>query len=185
MKTLPRPLVLVGCSSNKEKGAVNAEDLYTGELFKLGRKFGNGLLFGSTWAILSAKYGVLHPNRLVPPYDECLDTVEKRRTWNALVLEQLQGDYPNAVQRFVPPAPEPARIIVLAGANYRGWIPDAPRHWEIIVPLAGMGIGEQKAALGRMNDSLDRSKHAWPIPDFEERLYRALYAALKTERKAA
>lgn len=182
----PCPLVLVGCSSNKEKGAVNAEDLYTGELFKLGRKFGNNLLFGSRWAILSAKYGVIHPNRLVPPYDECLDTAEKRRAWNALVLEQLQSEtYPTPAHRYTPPAPEPARIIVLAGANYRGWIADAPNHWEIIVPLAGMGIGEQKAALARMNDSLDRSKHAWPIPDFEERLYRALNAALRPERKAA
>lgn len=45
------------------------------------------------WFILSAKYGLLTPDRLIAPYDQTLTKMplEKRREWSREVLSALQS----------------------------------------------------------------------------------------------
>lgn len=177
-------LVFVGCSASKKDCTGRAADIYTGELFKLQRTWALGAGYGISPYILSAKYGLLSFGNAISPYEATLDTAEKRRAWDELVLGMIRdGRNHLGASLHLPYRDKPARVIVMAGENYRGWIDETRKLaplWRFEVPLQGLGIGEQKAALGRMIDQLNHDKHGWPPPVRDERWNRSL-AAIKPE----
>jgi hypothetical protein len=152
--------------------------MYTGELFKLQRRWALNAGYGISPYILSAKYGLLSFGDSISTYEATLDTAQKRRAWDERVLRMIQENRaPLGNTLHLPILDEPCRVIVMAGENYRGWIPEAQKlapKWTFEVPLQGLGIGEQKAALGRMNHQLEEDKRAWPPPISEERWNRSL-----------
>lgn len=83
---------LVGCVKSKGTQPAPAQDLYTSPLFAGRRRWVERTC--GRWFILSAKCGLLTPDRLVAPYDETLTKMpfKKRREWSNKVLSALQSD---------------------------------------------------------------------------------------------
>lgn len=127
----PGPVVLVTCCGQKLAHAAPARDLYTSDLFRKARAWAE--TFGSRWFILSAKHGLLAPDAVVEPYDVTLGGMDAytRMMWGRRVAEQFRWTDTRG------------GVVVLAGAAYREWCAGS----RFSFPLAGMGIGQQKAWL--------------------------------------
>jgi hypothetical protein len=82
-------VALVSCVKSKRDTAAAARDLYTSQLF-IGRKR-YAEQHADAWYILSAKYGVLHPEQVTHPYELTLKTMPKedRLAWAERVQQQL------------------------------------------------------------------------------------------------
>lgn len=125
-------ITLVSCVAAKAAQATPAKDLYLSPLFKMARAYAEAQ--GGRWFILSAWWGLLHPDTVVAPYEMTLNTmgVADRRLWAGYVLGQLAQ---------VPGAAD-ARVVFLAGSRYReGLMAWAGPRAE--VPMEGLRIGEQ------------------------------------------
>jgi hypothetical protein len=59
--------IIVGCGAAKLGHRAAARDLYTGSLFRAARRHAEAS--GLPWRILSAKYGLIHPDQEIDPYD--------------------------------------------------------------------------------------------------------------------
>lgn len=131
-----RPLYLVGCVKTKGPKAVAAADLYTSDWFLKARGYVEAL--GVDWRILSAEHGLVMPGQMVAPYERTLALMSsaERDAWGAMVLDQL-GAVPSAEAR---------PLVLLAGAHYRRPI-EAWAGARAVAPMAGLGLGSQKAWL--------------------------------------
>lgn len=144
-------IYLVGCGKKKADGVCEAQDLYTGELFRSCRKYIETIDPAAEWYILSARYGLLNPVALVEPYDASLNnqTVSKRKRWA------------HEVMRVFWSAVKPGdRVVFLAGKQYREFlIPAIVRLGAAVeIPLAGLGIGQQIQFLKRVIKQEEGSK---------------------------
>lgn len=122
-------LLVVGCGSKKQKGFAPARDMYIGSLAKAQWRIADR--YRAPVAILSAKYGLLHPDRVIETYDETLDDPEVRRAWELRVADQVKAA-----------VPQTGRVVALAGAKYLGWT----KHVGCIsveLPLANMPMGRR------------------------------------------
>ena len=83
-------LYLVSCVKTKVPGAAPAKDLYTFSWFRKARAYVEKT--ASPWRILSAQYGLVHPEQVIEPYEQTLKTmpVAERRVWAATVLAELE-----------------------------------------------------------------------------------------------
>lgn len=63
-------LLLLACSKDKAAAACRALDLYQGALFKAGARYAG--IRGLRVVILSAKHGIICPERMTEPYDDVL-----------------------------------------------------------------------------------------------------------------
>jgi hypothetical protein len=132
-----RRIGLVGCVKKKAGSRQAAKDLYVSTLFS-GRR---GLVERTCdeWWILSAKYGLLHPDEKIDPYDVTLKRmgVQARRDWSTRVLGEIG-------KRVRPVAGDTFEIH--AGADYRdfGLVVDR-RILDCAVenPTEGIPFGEQ------------------------------------------
>ena len=125
---------LVSCVGPKLEDSAPARDLNVSPWFRKARSYVERR--GAPWFILSAKYGAVHPDTVIPPYDMSLNTmsVEYRRQWSKRVLAQLE-----------PHLAGVDTVVVLAGQRYReyllpGW---ERRGLRVCVPMKGLRIGEQ------------------------------------------
>jgi hypothetical protein len=125
---------LVACVSEKHGRAMPARDLYCSAWFQKARAFVERE--GADWFILSAKYGLVEPDRVIAPYDETLmdKTIDERREWSRKVVEELG-------MRCAPGT----SVVILAGEKYREFLSPALTQlgWRVEVPMEGLGIGEQ------------------------------------------
>lgn len=83
---------LVSCGMAKKKVACKARNLYTSPFVKLSAEWMERNC--SQWAILSAKHGLLPPDKVTEPYDTYLpDLSDKdRKDWAVLVRRQLHDE---------------------------------------------------------------------------------------------
>lgn len=134
MPNEPRTIALVSCVSSKEPHAAPARDLYTSALFRKAREYAERN--ADAWYVLSAKYGLVDPNRVIEPYDVTLNRmgVAQRRAWAAKVRLELE--------KVVRPGDT---VVMLAGAHYREGLMGAlrARGVRVEVPMQGLGIGKQ------------------------------------------
>jgi hypothetical protein len=136
---------LVGCSRTKASGPRPAAELFLGAGFGKARDYAMAL--GGPWYVLSAKYGLLHPDDVVAPYDVYLgDRPEGYRSaWGEWVVAQLADRYDL----------RGAVVEVHAGRAYVG--PLAVRLTELGAtltdPLAGLRQGERLAWYGENRPS--------------------------------
>lgn len=74
-------IYLVACVAAKRASPTAAKDLYISVWFQKARRFVERT--GAPWFILSARHGLVSPDRVIVPYDQTLNTmtVEKRRQW--------------------------------------------------------------------------------------------------------
>jgi hypothetical protein len=125
---------LVACCATKASKACAAKDLYVSPLFRMSRQWLERQ--GVPWLILSAKYGLLDPSRIVEPYNLTLSqlTRQQRQQWSKHVHQQITmtaGD---------------ATLLVLAGSLYLG----ATKGFRVIDPLQGLPIGRRLQRLKAM-----------------------------------
>ena len=138
---LPRAdLCLVSCVAKKLPRPAPARELYTSPLFRKMR----GLVEAQRWPwfILSAKYGVVAPERVIEPYEKTLNDMRsaERRHWAEGCLRALG-----------PHLAHVRSVVFFAGENYREFLKPAlaNRGIEVHVPMQGLQIGKQLAWLDR------------------------------------
>ena len=104
-------LYLVSCVSKKLVVPAPAKDLYTSPLFLKARAYVESL--SQPWHILSAKYGLVHPEQVIDPYDLTLKTmgVADWRRWAERVMSQLQQHLDGI-----------GEVVFLAGMDYRKFL---------------------------------------------------------------
>jgi hypothetical protein len=84
-------VALVSCGKSKRAHRSKAKDLYTGTLFRLSMAYARQLNVDEVY-ILSAKHGLLDPERKIRPYDKTLKgmTAREVRAWAAGVATELR-----------------------------------------------------------------------------------------------
>jgi hypothetical protein len=137
-------IVLISCVSMKLNKETKAKDLYISPLFKMNYAYAESLKPSAIY-ILSAKYGLVHPDTVIPPYEQTLNTMKSTevKDWALDVIDQMEGkiDF------------QKDEIIFLAGERYRKLLMPLCRNAK--VPLEGLGIGKQ---LGWLKKKLDSTK---------------------------
>ena len=160
-----KPLYLIACSGAKLGHAAPAAQLYTGQAFKLAMQAAERA--GADVVILSALHGAVSPTRQLQPYNRALTdmSTHQRRVWAAMTEQQLQQHKGRA-------------ITVLAGKHYAAAVESWP---NVSRPLAGLGIGQQLAALKNLNTTVQELEalEELALIDYraEEADYRAAFNA--------
>lgn len=133
-------VALVGCSRTKLAHAAPARDLYSSNLFRAAIEFAEREF--EEVRILSALHGAIRPERIVAPYDECLDSydAEELAEWgHSVMVHQLGAEFDTT---------KPLDLVVFAGERYTqplfDHLVDFPM-WSIEEPLSGRGIGQRLA----------------------------------------
>jgi len=133
-------VALVACAAAKLPFAAAASDLYVSSLFRKARLYAEK--HADSWYILSAKHGLVRPDKIIEPYDVTLNAmpIAERRRWSDQVNRQLEDVVARGDQ-----------LIMLAGSRYREGIENVQRTRgvEVEVPMQGMRIGEQLQWLSR------------------------------------
>ncbi len=155
-----KQIFLVACVKEKKSGRVPAKDLYQSTWFKKARTYVEP--YQAPWFILSAKHGLLSPDKKIAPYNETLNDmgVQERRDWADCVKAQMcEG---------LPPA---KKVVILAGKKYRENLLKflCCRFACIEIPMEGMGIGEQLAWLKKQNDKREDVINFYRLMDELER----------------
>ena len=113
---------------------MSAKNLYRSPLLKLARA--RVEREEAPWYILSAKYGLVHPDTEIAPYDETLNRmgVDQRREWAARVVTQMDEMLPEADE-----------VVIFAGQRYREFLEGYLRRRfnSVKVPMEGLRIGQQ------------------------------------------
>jgi cytoplasmic iron level regulating protein YaaA (DUF328/UPF0246 family) len=131
-------VVLISCVRQKLAHRAKARDLYVSTLFKLSLAFAQKLQPDAIF-ILSAKYGLVHADDEIDPYDLTLNTMPAAevKAWAERVLRDLQVRTNVDTDRFT----------FLAGDKYRKYLQPHLRFVE--VPMLGLPIGKQLQFLKR------------------------------------
>ena len=134
-----RRLFLVSCVKTKLSRSAKAKDLYVSNWFRKVRACVERE--GSAWRILSAKYGLVHPEDVIQPYEKTLSTmrVTERRAWADNVLKALE-----------PCLADADTVVFFAGERYREFLEPCLSRAGVglDVPMRGLSQGRQLAWLG-------------------------------------
>lgn len=133
--TLSRRIVLVACVARKLDRASPAKELYCSQWFRTACKYASS----TGWEVyfLSARHGLVHPDRVLQPY-ECNPkkrTRSQTKKWQTMVVNQLKEL-----------APEGAQFTIIGGkAYYKGVKEQLEKvgSYTVSTPLNGLGIGWQ------------------------------------------
>lgn len=134
----PGTVALISCSKSKGERRAPAAELYTSYVFRKSVEYATRVLGIKEWAILSAKHGLVMPDRVTAPYDLTLSKMKPaaRRAWAARVQKQIRAAYP-----------EGTHFVVLAGEFYLAGVPKEGYSYSL--PLKGMGTGVRRSFLGK------------------------------------
>jgi cytoplasmic iron level regulating protein YaaA (DUF328/UPF0246 family) len=135
-----KTIYLVSCVSQKKDIAARAKDLYVSDWFRKTRQYVEAT--GCPWFILSAKYGLVSPEKVITPYEKTLNRmfVAERRRWAQQVIDAID-----------PVLSQGDRVIFLAGKRYRDFLSEHLQDRGIAVkaPMKRLRFGEQKSWLDR------------------------------------
>jgi hypothetical protein len=129
-----RRVYIVGCGAAKLDHPARARELYTGSLFVAARRFVEARR--ARWRILSARYGLVHPDSVLPPYNQRLwRRKDERAAWALTAASGLR--YENACTEL--------HVVFLCGADYADPVATLLESWGVTTeqPLAGLGLGER------------------------------------------
>jgi hypothetical protein len=134
---------LISCTKLKKDYTCTANEMYLeSQLFKKAVQYISQQDYDD-WFILSAKYGLLHKDTVIEPYDITLNNMNslQRKEWSLDVFNQIIKLNPTHLDFY-------------AGKKYRDYLIPLLKERGIhcIVPLEGKGIGEQ---LGFYKQQLD------------------------------
>jgi len=140
-------LVIISCSARKiwdkdpQHGPVTAKEAYIGPLFKLARKYVERK--GYDWIILSAKYGFIEPDYIIP---ENYNVTFKDPKTKPISLDTLRRQVKEKkLYRY-------SKVIVLASKQYVEIVRKAFQDYNIRIeaPLEGLPIGKMLKKLKHM-----------------------------------
>ncbi|GAA2105922.1 hypothetical protein GCM10009801_81980 [Streptomyces albiaxialis] len=134
------PVVIVPCSARKaDKVTAPAGQLYTGPLYRAARRAAEALTTeGGAVAIVSARYGLLHPSDVIASYDMRMGRPGSIRPAH-LALQARPFGLDDGERDVIVLTPATYTAAVLAAR------PDA------VTPLSGSrGIGEQRSRLAQV-----------------------------------
>ena len=131
-------IVCISCAREKLTHRAKAEDLYSSDLFRKSLAYARQMRPAAIF-ILSAKYGVVHPDEEIDPYDVTLKGMSRAQLegWSDIVFGHLNRESDVDNDHFV----------FLAGDKYRRYL--VPRLRSVEVPMEGLKIGEQLQFLNR------------------------------------
>jgi hypothetical protein len=129
-------LVIVPCGRSKawdkhpELKGVKASEAYIGVPFRINKAFAEK--FADKWMVLSAKYGFIEPNFIIP---QNYDVSFSKPQTNPISLSRLeqQAEEKTLGQYDV--------VIALGGKNYVGTVKEVFKSTRIIAPTEGLPIG--------------------------------------------
>lgn len=129
---------LVGCAAAKLSRPAPARELYTSQLFRKAAAYAEQN--SDRWYVLSAKYGLVHSETVIEPYDMKLGHKSGPSIWEwaTRVHDQLETEL---WQQGIPLA----ELLILAGEQYRTFL--RLGNWPRRVPMEGLGIGQQLSYL--------------------------------------
>lgn len=137
---MSKTIVLVSCVSEKRTTACPARDLYTSDWFTKAARYAGQI--ADEWYILSAKYGLVHPDQVLEPYNTTLKTMGKsaRQAW----AEQVFASFKSRLS-------SDDTVVFLAGQAYREFLLAriARLGCKTEIPMEGLRIGEQMQWLNR------------------------------------
>lgn len=131
-------IFLVSCVKPKRGYPNPAKDLYISDWFKKASRYASQN--ADEWFILSAMYFLVHPDKVIEPYDLTLKSMSanEKKEWAIHVYEMLK-----------PLLSTEDNITFLAGQDYRNYLIPLLQHdrFTVKVPMEGLRIGEQKSWL--------------------------------------
>jgi hypothetical protein len=133
---------------NPSQGPTPAKDAYTSPLFRRFSAYAEN--YGDAWIILSAKYGFIEPEFLIP---KSYNVTFNDPSTNPVTVEQLRSQVQQlGLDQF-------GEIVGLGGASYRGIIETVfgPTGAALSFPFTRLPIGKPLQALDRV---LSDSTHA-------------------------
>lgn len=138
----PKTIGLVSCVKRKGPLRAPARDLYTSPLFRKMRRY--AIAHSDRWFILSAKYGLVHPDAMIEPYEVTLKGMRasERRAWAQQVYRQMSETGLLATGN---------RFLWLAGQAYQEDLAPHLAPFPQCDPLKGMKIGERLRWLTNAN----------------------------------
>ena len=135
-------IALVGCGKSKLTVPAPAKDMYTGSLFRAARGWAERK--ADQWAILSAQYGLIEPDREIKPYSYRLAKKDAQQ-WGVCIVNNLRYRFGKG----------PFHLVLLAGVDYADPVAEEiTKRMEfdgfantcvISKPLAYLQLGERLA----------------------------------------
>lgn len=125
-------IVLIQCSATKLNSPAKARDMYVSTLFKHSLSYAESLKPDKIY-ILSGKYGLLHLDDYIEPYNVFIGDMDKvsQHDWAKNVVESLKKECDVDNDDFT----------LLCGVKYRHFLMQYLKNTH--VPMKGLGIGEQ------------------------------------------
>lgn len=138
-----RTICIVSCTAHKRDMRLPAENLYSSDLFYKSRRFAQANF--DDWLILSAKHGLIKPDKMIDPYDQNLNSLSK------MERAALSKTVSKQASRFLL---ESKQVTSICGEDYEDLLVEAGisfgRRPEFSLP-----IGKKLAALGEATDPRD------------------------------
>lgn len=135
-------VVIAQCTSKKRDKAAFAKELYDpSDYFEKQRDYAE---LADEWWVQSAKYGLVHPNQTMEPYDLHAKDVDDPNQWAWNIAVTIGRKY----------NPNETAIEILGGKTYADpLVPELERRgFEVHEPLRGLKIGERMAKLKRLTN---------------------------------
>ncbi|MEM2851555.1 MAG: hypothetical protein QXW18_07115 [Candidatus Bathyarchaeia archaeon] len=145
-------LVVVSCGFKKiwdlqpDAGPKPARDAYVSAFFKTNREYAEK--FADRWVILSAKYGFIDPDSIIP---ENYNVTFKKPQTKPVSLEKLKEQIKEKnLSRF-------DKVVVLGGRDYVEIVRRAFGNFrvKVIAPTSGLRLGEAMAKVRRAIENND------------------------------
>lgn len=127
-------LVIVPCGKSKiwrkypTHGPVEAKNVYTGSPFRLNRRYVEH--FRNDWVILSAKYGLIQPDIMIP---EDYNVTFNDPDTNPITIQELSNQATKYYDYMC--------IIALGGKTYSNIVRELFKDKQVISPAYGLPIG--------------------------------------------
>lgn len=130
-------VILVACVAAKQTNPAMAKELYISDWFRKARAYAEREASEGHWYILSAKYGLTNPDKILEPYNLTLKKMKQaeRKEWANRVFSELK--------KLTDPRQD--KIVFLAGSDYREPLATllTQNGYQIEVPMQGLQIGHQ------------------------------------------
>lgn len=129
-------ILLMSTANRKRKGILAARHLYISPMFQLGLNYANQF-DTDAFFLLSAKYGLLDPEKELSAYPETMSSLKKDdiKEWANAIVEQLKNNFDL----------EETEVIVLALSRFAKPISMLLPKYK--APLLGMTMSEALAFL--------------------------------------
>ena len=140
-----KTLVIVPCGKSKiwrkypHHGPVEAKNVYTGSPFILNRRYVEH--FRNDWVILSAKYGLIQPDTMIP---EDYNVTFNDPDTNPITIQELSDQ---ATKYY-----DYECIIALGGKTYSNIVRELFKEKQVIPPTYGLPIGK---AMSKVKNAIE------------------------------